>query len=99
MAIVVYNIETTLFLCRHPGTKLNRDVFPNTRMAKAGLTREVNRGAVSREDFAFAERDHFIHHIEKSHEVISAFDGKTKVMQRVNQPWATSVQSEAYWQS
>ena len=95
MSYVVYNIQTTRFLRNHPKVRTDKTSFETEAAAKAALTREVNRGAVKREDFSIAGWAEFIK-IEKTETVPNLMSGKP-VVQSVNTPLCCDPSSETYW--
>jgi hypothetical protein len=97
MSYIVYNIQTTRYLRNHPEVRTDHTNFRTMATAKAALTREVNSGAVKREDFAIAHQDVFCV-IEKTETVKNLMSGKD-VEQSVNTPYCCSVASESYWSS
>lgn len=98
MSYVVYHKETTRFLRNHPKVRTDKTSFETEAAAKAALTREVNRGAVKREDFGVLTMSEF-RLIEKT-VTISRLGNGTVVKpfeQSVNAPWACNPASETYW--
>jgi hypothetical protein len=96
MSYVVYNKETTRYLTFHPKVKTHQTGFASEGAAKAALTREVNRGAVKREDFAIADSDTFHASIEKKVTKMNLMNGKP-FQQTVNTPRVSDPSTELYW--
>lgn len=92
---VVFHKDTTRYLSRHPKVKTDKCLFASPATAKAALTREVNRGAVKREDFLIDTIGNFVM-IEKKETVKNLMSGK-EVVQSVNTPWCCNPASETYW--
>jgi hypothetical protein len=97
MRYVVYHKDTTKYLCRHPGTKVNHEVFATQAAAKAALTREAKTGAVKKEDFLVADYQTFADNIEKQEERQNIMPPHNKFMVRVNSPRSCDPSSETYW--
>jgi hypothetical protein len=98
MSYVVYHKDTTRYLRNHPKVKTDHTSFATERAAKAALTREVNNGAVKREDFLIADWMEFHNKIEKTETVKSLMnpDG-ADIVQSVNTPRCCDPSSEQYW--
>ena len=96
MSYVVYNKETTRYLALHPKVKTDQTSFPTLGAAKSALTREVNRGAVKREDFDIATSDDFHGGIEKMVTKINLMS-KLPFQQPANTPLCSDPSSETYW--
>ena len=101
MSYVVYNIETTRYLCNHSGVKTDKTHFETEAAAKAALTREIKNTAtkrypILREQFAIAGADRFHGVIEKTETVTNLMSGKP-VIQSVNTPLCCDPSSETYW--
>jgi hypothetical protein len=95
MNYVVYHKDTTRYLCNHPKVRTTHTSFPVMKTAKAALTREVNRGAVKREDFLIADVTSFAS-IEKTETVNSLMTG-SPIKQSVNTPMCCDPSTETYW--
>ena len=96
MRYVVYNKETTRYLSLHPRVKTDHASFASEGAAKAALTREVNSGAVKREDFAIADSDTFHASIQKMVTKKNLMTG-LEYQEPANTPLACSPASETYW--
>ena len=96
MSYVVYHKDTTRYLRSHKEVRTNLALFATERAAKAALTREVNSGAVKREDFLITSRDDFEAVVEKTETVKSLMTG-SDVKQCVNTPLCCDPSSETYW--
>lgn len=96
MRYVVYHKDTTRYLCKHPKVRTNLESFETERAAKAALTREVNRGAVKREDFLVTSYDTFFATVEKTETKANLLTG-TPFTQSVNTPLCCDPSSETYW--
>lgn len=94
MSFVVYNKETTRYLCNHPKVKTHKDRFATQSAAKSALTRE--RANINIHDFAIAEICEFHNNIEKFETVKNLMTG-ISVQQRVNTPLSCDVSSNTYW--
>ena len=66
------------------------------RIAKAAVTRLVNKGKYTREEIAIAETTHYNENIAAMVERINAMTGK-KFMESINTPYYCSPSSETYW--
>jgi hypothetical protein len=98
MRYVVYHKETTRYLRNHPKVRTDHTSFASAPAARAALTREVNRGAVKREDFAVAESFVFHAEIEKKETVKSLMNPNgPDIIQSVNTPLICDPSSETYW--
>ena len=95
MSYVIYHKETTRYLKSHRGVKTDKTYFASLAAAKSALTREVNNGAVKREDFDITDNINFPY-IEKMETVKNLMTGKD-VLQSVNTPRCCDVSSEQYW--
>jgi hypothetical protein len=95
MRYVVYHKDTTRYLCKHPKVRTDHTSFDGERAAKAALTREVNSGAVKREDFLIASSEDFVA-IEKTETKGNLLSG-TPFTQSVNTPLCCDPSSETYW--
>jgi hypothetical protein len=96
MRYIVYNKETTRYLSLHPKVKTDNTSFASEGAAKAALTREVNRGAVKREDFTIADADAFHNGIQKMVTRKNLMTGK-EYQEDANTPLVCSPASETYW--
>ncbi len=95
MRYVVYHKDTTRYLRNHPGVRTDHSSFASMAAARAALTRECNRGVVSRESFLITDGDSF-DKIEKTETVSNLMSGKP-VTQSVNTPHCCNPASERYW--
>jgi hypothetical protein len=95
MSFRAYNVDTTRYLCNHPGVRTDKEWFATAAAARAAITREHNRGAIHAASFAVASCDEFAK-IEKTVTVQNLMSGKD-VVQSVNTPRACDPSSELYW--
>ena len=96
MRYVVYHKDTTRYLSLHPKVRTDHASFATAAAARAALTREVNRGAVKREDFLIAESFVFHAEIEKMVTKRNLMSG-LEFEQRANTPIGCDPSSETYW--
>lgn len=96
MNYIVYHKDTTRYLSNHPNVKTNLASFGSRGAAAAALTREVNRGAVKREDFDITDSVTFHQTVEKTVTVKSLMSG-ADVQQHANTPHCCDVSQETYW--
>jgi len=96
MSFRAYHVDTTRYLCNHPGVKTDKEIFATAAAARAAITREHNRGAIHAASFAVAESSVFHSTIEKTTTVTNLMSGKP-VVQSVNTPRACDPSSELYW--
>lgn len=96
MRYVVYHKDTTRYLSLHPKVKTDHTSFASEGAAKAALTREVNGGAVQREDFLITDSDNFHTNVEKMVKKRNLLSG-TEFEQPANTPRACDPSSELYW--
>ena len=113
MSYVVYNRHTTRLLCKHPGTKTDRETFPDQKQAKAALTRELRNMAayVERQtstrlksQYTVYERDDFrIETTDAFTKVLEQTETKRNLItgqeftQSVNTPRCCDPSTETYW--
>jgi hypothetical protein len=100
MSFVVYHKDTTRFLRNHPKVKTDRTSFTTKAAARAALTREVNGGAVKREDFLIADGFEFWASIEKKETVTMHGNGTKPTAPyqiSINTPMCMDPRSETYW--
>lgn len=95
MSFVVYHKDTTRYLTNHRGVVTDKTSFATMAAAKAGLTREVNRGVVKAEDFLIADKFTFHDSIEKDVEVTAKLSGM-KVTIKANTPLCCDPSSDTY---
>lgn len=93
MAFIAYNPKTM----RCIRTSTGYEVFATERTAKAALTRAVNAGEAVREDFVVGTIDQY-DEADFDVEVISAFDGVTKVtIKKSVQGTVCDPSRDSYW--
>lgn len=96
MGYRAYHKETTRYLANHPKVKTNKELFETAAAARAAITREANRGAINKDDFAVVDSFVFHTEIEKTVTVQNLMSGKD-VVQAVNTPRSCDPSSELYW--
>jgi hypothetical protein len=83
-------------MCNHPKVRTDRHGFETMAAAKAALTREVNRGAVNRDDFNIAHHGEYYLNIEKQVTKTNLMSGKP-FTQSVNTSMVNDPSTETYW--
>ena len=97
MSYLIYNLDTTrIHSVNKPGHLYGKTTYETEGAAKAGLTREVTKGRIAREEFAIAETSYYKDNIEKMVTRINLMSGK-EFEESVNAPNCTSPASETYW--
>ena len=95
MTYVIYNKETTRIheVCKR-GRMYGTRTYKTEGQAKAGLTREVTKERIAREDYAIAEINYYREHLEAQETF--TINGK-EITQSINTPNCCDPRSETYW--